>query len=161
MCWLEGQNDALVIAHGDIIIWIRFLHCWPFVWGIHQSKICSGNGKACCMKASSHYPNQCWLILSKILRNQSHQMFWWNIPRPWCKIKMLFYQHSKSHYGDKTVTRTWYSHNGISFIGKTPFLYWISTLLLTHWRLNKIAEIFIYNICIFFDAPFRILNKMP
>ena len=40
-------------------------------------------------------------------------------------IKMLSYQYRKSHCGDKTVVRSSYLHNGISYTGKMSSLYWI------------------------------------
>ena len=40
-------------------------------------------------------------------------------------IKMPSYQYMKSHCGDKTVVRSSYLHNGISYTGKTASLYWI------------------------------------
>ena len=43
----------------------------------------------------------------------------------WFNIKMLSYQYRKSHCGDKTVVRSSYLHNGISYTGKTLSLYWI------------------------------------
>ena len=46
-------------------------------------------------------------------------------PGPWFNIKMSSYQYRKSHYGDKTVVRSSYLHNGISFTGKMTYLYWI------------------------------------
>ena len=44
---------------------------------------------------------------------------------PWFNIKMSSYQYRKSHCGDKTVVRSSYLHNGISYTGKTTSLYWI------------------------------------
>ena len=40
-------------------------------------------------------------------------------------IKMSSYQYRKSDCGDKTVVRSSYLHNGISYIGKMTSLYWI------------------------------------
>ena len=40
-------------------------------------------------------------------------------------IKMPSFQYRKSHCGDKTVVRSSYLHNGISYTGKTTSLYWI------------------------------------
>ena len=40
-------------------------------------------------------------------------------------IKMSSYQDRKSHCGDKTVVRSSYLHNGISYTGKMSSLYWI------------------------------------
>ena len=45
---------------------------------------------------------------------------------PRFNIKMLSYQYRKSHCGDKTVVRSSYLHNGISYTGKMSSLYWFS-----------------------------------
>ena len=52
---------------------------------------------------------------------------------PWFNIKMLSYQYRKSHCGDKTVVRSSYLHNGISYTGKTSSLYWVGPLQVA-WR---------------------------
>ena len=44
---------------------------------------------------------------------------------PQFNIKMSSYQYRKSHCGDKTVVRSSYLHNGISYTGKMWSLYWI------------------------------------
>ena len=41
------------------------------------------------------------------------------------QYKMSSYQYRKSHYGDKTILRPSYLHNGISYTGKMISLYWI------------------------------------
>ena len=46
-------------------------------------------------------------------------------PGPWFNIKITSYQYRKSHYGDKTILRPSYLHNGISYTGKMASLYWI------------------------------------
>ena len=46
-------------------------------------------------------------------------------PGPRFNIKMPSYQYRKSHCGDKTVVRSSYLHNGISYTGKMTYLYWI------------------------------------
>ena len=43
----------------------------------------------------------------------------------WFNMKMSSYQYRKSHCGDKTVVRSSYLHNGISYTGKMSSLYWI------------------------------------
>ena len=48
---------------------------------------------------------------------------------PWFNIKMPSYQYRKSHCGDKTVVRSSYLHNGISYTGKMTSLYWIKALV--------------------------------
>ena len=52
-------------------------------------------------------------------------------PGPRFNIKMSSYQYRKSHCGDKTVVRSSYLHNGISFTGKMASLYWFSPLVTT------------------------------
>ena len=42
---------------------------------------------------------------------------------------MSSYQYRKSHCGDKTVVRSSYLHNGISYTGKMSSLYWIGALV--------------------------------
>ena len=49
-------------------------------------------------------------------------------PGPRFNIKMSSYQYRKSHYGDMTVVRSSYLHNGISYTGKMTSLYWFSPL---------------------------------
>ena len=48
---------------------------------------------------------------------------------PWFNIKMLSYQYRKSHCGDKTVVRSSYLHNRISYTGKMTSLYWNAPLV--------------------------------
>ena len=49
-------------------------------------------------------------------------------PGPLFNIKTSSYQYRKSHCGDKTVVRSSYLHNGISYTGKMSSLYWIRAL---------------------------------
>ena len=51
-------------------------------------------------------------------------------PGAWINIKMTSYQYRKSHCGDKTILRQSYLHNGISYTGKTAYLYWFRALIL-------------------------------
>ena len=43
---------------------------------------------------------------------------------PWFNIKISSYQYRKSYCRDKTVVRSSYLHNGISYTGKMASLYW-------------------------------------
>ena len=52
----------------------------------------------------------------------------------WFNIKMSSYQYGKSHCGDKTVVRSSYLHNGISYTGEMASLYWFSPLVLDVYR---------------------------
>ena len=100
-----------------------------------------------------------FVVMLKILTNPSD--FYLPIPPTWnCQsgseiirgpdsnIKMSSYPYRKSHCGDKTVIRSYYLHNGISYTGKMSSLYWIgaqtimrkisqiitSTIIATWWR---------------------------
>ena len=58
----------------------------------------------------------------------SHIPWFFRPPGLWFNIKMSSYQYRKSHCGDKTVVRSSYLHNVISYSGKMASLYWISPL---------------------------------
>ena len=44
----------------------------------------------------------------------------------WFNINMLSYQYRKSHCGDKTIIRSSYLHDGISYTGKMTCSFWNS-----------------------------------
>ena len=73
----------------------------------------------------------------------------WYHTGPWFNIKMSSYQYRKSHCGDKTVVRSSYLHNGISYTGKMSSLYWIGV---------QVAEILPYIRTRIY--PFYIVNIM-
>ena len=65
---------------------------------------------------------------SSLIKPVYHRLrSWWSGPR--FNIKMSSYQYRKSHCGDKTVVRSSYLHNGISYTGKMTSLYWFSPLI--------------------------------
>ena len=47
-------------------------------------------------------------------------------PGPWFNTDVSSYQYRKSHCEDKTVVRSSFLYNGISYTGKITSLYWIS-----------------------------------
>ena len=57
-------------------------------------------------------------------------------PGAWFNTKMS-YHYRKSHCGDKTVVRSSYLHNGISYTGKMTSLYWIAALCVRKWKHNS------------------------
>ena len=72
---------------------------------------------------------------------------YWNTG-PWFNIKMSSYQYRKSHCGDKTVVRSSYLHNGISYTGKMTSLYWFSPLVICmkpHWYFLGATKVQQYN----------------
>ena len=68
-------------------------------------------------------------------RNSQNQIFDDGVPihevqtGPRFNIKTSSFQYRKSHCGEKTVVRSSYLHNGISYTGKMSFLYWIGPLV--------------------------------
>ena len=69
------------------------------------------------------------------------QCFMWHSVIQWggwggFNIKTPSYQYRKSHYGDKTILRPSYLHNGISYAGKMTSLYWIRVLISMRWKPN-------------------------
>ena len=75
-------------------------------------------------------------------------------PGPRFNIKMSSYQYRKSHCGDKTVVRSSYHHNGISYIGKMSSLHWIRPW--TKWKTKKCRQLFYLH----FKGNFFILNQI-
>ena len=72
----------------------------------------------------------CVLIAWEHLLCRHHLTQWSPSSGPWFNIKMSSYQYRKSHCGDKTVVRSSYLHNGISYTGKMSSLYWIRAQVL-------------------------------
>ena len=58
---------------------------------------------ACCLMAPSHYLNQCWLIISEILRHSPEGNFAENAPGPRLNIKTVLSTYCDFHVKDKTV----------------------------------------------------------
>ena len=63
----------------------------------------------------------------------------WSFSGPWFNIKMSSCQYRKSHCGDKTVVRSSYLHNKISYAGKMSPLYWIGALVVVMSTSSKFA----------------------
>ena len=60
--------------------------------------------------------------------NHTKMQFYLRHSGPRFNIKITSYQYRKSHCGDKTILRSSYLHNGVSYTGKMTSLYWIGTL---------------------------------
>ena len=54
--------------------------------------------------------------------------------------KISSYQYRKSHFGDKTIFRPSYLHNGISYTGKMTSFYWIRALVSRAWISNYMTQ---------------------
>ena len=75
-----------------------------------------------------------WLLIHVLIVDDLYSLLVIETPGPWFNIKMSSYQLWKYHCGDKTVVRSSYLHNGISYTGKMWSLYWTSPLdvVVTH-----------------------------
>ena len=96
----QQQNNRYVRSSPLCHIRHEYIHIKNWLSRFHCAP-CSNNGYMCCS-----------------------DLTW--ITGPWFNIKMSSYQYRKSHCGDKTVVRSSYLHNGISYTGKMTSLYWIS-----------------------------------
>ena len=77
-------------------------------------------------------------------------------PGPWFNIKMSSYLYRKSHCGDKTVVRSSYLHNGISYTGKMSSLYWSGALTASQSRLfHSLNPLYIY-----WDRQLRVIHHL-
>ena len=86
------------------------------------------------------YLSRCPLgCLDKIFKMEISNLFCWLVSGPWFNIKMPSYQYRKSHCGDKTVVRSSYLHNGISYTGMMTSLYWIEALVVIGWILRDLT----------------------
>ena len=86
---------------------------------------------SCCSCRGPSYLSVCIqtsLVWQKWQRWAKYWRRLWKYTGPWFSIKMLSYQYRKSHCGDKTVVRSSYLHNGISYTDKITLLYWIRAL---------------------------------
>ena len=90
----------------------------------------------------------CWRASSFTvhIKNHAHSSHVVLVPGPWFNINMSSYQYRKFHCGVKTVVRSSYLLNGISYTSKTTSIYWIKDqsilllylpmLLQCHWGNN-------------------------
>ena len=79
---------------------------------------------------------------------------------PCFNIKMPSYQYRKSHCGDKTVVRSSYLHNGISYTGKMASLYWIRALLMLMLDCRKLnAHVAKSDLHLFPLRPYRLTHS--
>ena len=131
-----SKNTWLAQFISILYLNIFFLFCTLYAYILHFRKIKSALGwnifqcdyRDNCLLISVPIPHIAWAnsVCAKSVRKQwvllKSQTF---CSGPlctaglWCNIKMSSYQYRKSHYGDKTILRPSYLHNGISYTGKT------------------------------------------
>ena len=121
---VSNHWQTQLFVHANNKETIKGLYYWPFVRGIHRSPVDSPSQRASNVESISiPWHHHEWLficcLMCLIVLNSLR-------PGPWFNIKMSSYQYRKSHCGDKTVVRSSYLHNGISYTGKMTSLYWFS-----------------------------------
>ena len=104
--------------------------CWNIVnWTLRNKLQWNLNRNSYIFNQENAFENVVWKMVAILSRPQcvnDKTCSWeWRISGHWFNIKMLSYRFRKSHCGDKTVTRSSYLHNGISYTGKMASLYWI------------------------------------
>ena len=72
-----------------------------------------------------HGWQSCTKLLNPVCSQMLNAVHHMSSSGPWFNIKMSSYQYRKSHCVDKTVVRSSYLRNGISYTGKMVSLYWI------------------------------------
>ena len=100
----------------DVMTWI-FMIRWRSNWPFGKTK---------------------WSALLLAWENASRR------PGPWFNIKTSSYQYRESHCGHKTVVRSSYLHNGISYAGKMSSLYWIRALCTSYQQ--TMLWVHMYNV---------------
>ena len=98
------------------IDYIKFYYCIIWSYAVGLNKLLNNQSTCWSISASMTFV---WHYCNAIKRS----------PGPWLNIKMSSYQYRKSHCGDKTVIRSSYLHNGISYTGKMISFYQISPLV--------------------------------
>ena len=66
---------------------------------------------------------------------------------------MTSYQYRKSHCGDKTIVRSSYLHNWISYTGKMTSLFWIRALEIECWNDVMIQKWSSVGVSLCYDDP--------
>ena len=117
--------DRWLIKLRDVVLWYTV-----FLWQSYRTfihiyisalYICMCTDMVLCTYTRTRYPYvSMW--------HSDWHMVQQSLTRAWFNIKMPSYQYRKSHCGDKTVVRSSYLHNGVSYTGKMVSLYWIRAL---------------------------------
>ena len=100
---------CLNISHGYVYKWIGLIKYWKKI-------------------LQSIFAKEC---LDCVATNNIHSKGCLKRAGPWFNIKMSSHQFRKSHCGDKTVVRSSYLHNRISYTGKTSTVYWC---MASNWK---------------------------
>ena len=133
--WFETPSRPLWRhGNGEVTTLKRFMHYRPFVRETHQSPVVSlhkrpvmGLGFNVSFAEWTFELPTIWPGMTLIWHHCNELS--WHLPGFWFNIKMSSYQQRKSNRGDKTVVRSSYLHNGISYTGKMSSLYWIRALI--------------------------------
>ena len=113
-------TSKIMLPDGQLDHWPVNSHCRPLNTSFHDWHQMNKKWKYYNILYFSCWPPccQCNFLLPTVIR-----------PGPWFNIKMTSYQYRKSHCGDKTVVRSSYLHNGVSYTCKMSSLYLISPLV--------------------------------
>ena len=113
---VSGRHTCVIATTANVNMWDFHGYMYiVFLWAA-QSYFKGMAAKSIVQDIDKCLPDAWLLFPSKFITN---------IPSgPGFNIKMPYYQYRKSHCGDKTILRPSYLHNGISYTGKMPSLYW-------------------------------------
>ena len=120
------------LSHDDVIEWKHFPRYWPFDrWPVNSPH--KGQWRRALMFSLICVWRNGWINNAEAGGLRYHRAHYDIIvivdsqcTGPWFYKNILSYPYKKSHYGDKTVIRSFNLHNGVSYMGKMASLYQIS-----------------------------------
>ena len=125
---LVVRPHSSILLHKISSIYFR-KHKIIFAFFYNFSALRWCRGLKCPLKADKIITTIAGLAVQRA-RASTVRVFW---PGLWFSDKMPSYQYRKSHCGDKTVVRSSYLHNRISYTGKMASWYWISPQALLYY----------------------------
>ena len=139
-CFEETKKNTYIFYHFMTLLWYRYLK--SFLMENRDLFIIHSHHCGCWWPGDTRSKGISSYSIDTVLSKYSGPRF---------NIKMTSYQYRKSHCGDKTILRSSYLHNGISYTGKMTSLYWIRAQA-SPLRRVKIYRIFLFDrfiVCIY------------
>ena len=121
--------NSLRPSNAYIMVPSHYLNQWWYIvnWTLRSKLQWNFNRNSYISTHENAFGNVAWKMASIFLSASTYLIFRTRFlqPGPWFNINMSSYQYRKTHCGDKTILRSSYFHNGISYTGKISSLHWI------------------------------------
>ena len=130
---VRGSINCPYFCNGNIqyipwnmqMVLLHFILCWYIISSMWIYMMCLPiSFRVASLASGQSY--DCPSASGVTLKDMGKIRHYWTTTGPWFNIKTSSYHYRKSHCGDKTVVRSSYLRNGISYTGKMVSLYWIS-----------------------------------